>query len=77
MGCRVLVADAPGLRSLASQGIARAIPHSSTPGQIAAAVIEELDRPAATSAVRVPSWDECADALLALYRTVAVQPSGC
>ena len=70
MGCRAIVADTPGLRVLAEQGLARAIPHASSPREIADAVIEGLERPPATATPRLPTWDDCTDALVEIYRAV-------
>ena len=70
LGKRLLVADTSGLRELAEDGLARAIPLGSAPGDIAAAALEELDRPAARPAAELTTWDECANALLDLYRSV-------
>jgi glycosyltransferase involved in cell wall biosynthesis len=64
---RLLVADAGGLSEIAADGFGRAIPLDSTPGQIAAAALEELDKPPPQSAPDLTSWDECAAALLDLY----------
>ena len=70
MGCWAIVADTPGLRVLAEQGLARAIPHASSPREIADAVIEGLERPPATATPRLPTWDDCTDALVEIYRAV-------
>lgn len=75
LGKRLLVADSSGLRELAENGLARAIPLKSAPGDVAAAVLEELDRPIDRRAVKLPTWDECAEALLDLYHSVTrVEP---
>ena len=70
-GCRLVVADTPGLDDLAERGLARAIPLASAPAELAAAVLEELEGPDVLEPPKLPTWDECADALLDLYRTVA------
>lgn len=64
---RLLVADAGGLSEIAADGFGRAIPLDSTPEQIAAAALEELDKAPPQSAPKLTSWDECAAALLDLY----------
>lgn len=65
---RLLVADdGAGLRELADDGLARAVPLDSSGPELAAAILEELERPAPTERPRVSSWGECAEALLALY----------
>jgi glycosyltransferase involved in cell wall biosynthesis len=64
---RLLVADAGGLSEIAADGFGRAIPLDSSPEQIAAAALEELDKPPPQSSPSLTSWDECAAALLDLY----------
>lgn len=76
MGCRAIVADTPGLRMLAERGLARAIPHASSPREIADAVIEGLERPPATVTPTLPTWDDCTDALVEIYRAVAARRDG-
>src|SRR5262249_10924372 len=58
-GCRVVVADSPGLRELAERGLARIAAPVTDPGALAAAVIEESERPAASSPPELPTWDDC------------------
>lgn len=70
-GRRLLVADASGLAELAADGFARAIPLDESAKGVGAAVIEELDKPPQTKRPQLASWDECADELLALYRSLA------
>jgi glycosyltransferase involved in cell wall biosynthesis/GT2 family glycosyltransferase len=70
-GRRLLVADASGLAELAADGFARAIPLDESAEGIGAAVIEELGKPPQTKRPQLTSWDECADELLALYRSLA------
>lgn len=70
LGRRLLVTDTSGLRELAQHGIARAIAVDSSPGDIAAAVLEELQRPYKPALITLSSWDECAAALLDLYHSV-------
>jgi glycosyltransferase involved in cell wall biosynthesis len=67
LGCRLVVADTRGLRELADQGLARSVPLKSSPESVAAAILEELDRPPVSEPPALPTWDECADALLELY----------
>jgi len=70
-GCRLLVADASGLGELAREGFARAIPLDEDPVEVGKAVVEELGKPPQEKRPKLSSWDECADELLALYRTLA------
>jgi hypothetical protein len=43
---------------------------------VAEAIVEALDRPAAADPPSLPSWDDCADALLALYEQIAAARRG-
>jgi glycosyltransferase involved in cell wall biosynthesis len=67
---RLLVAEAGGLQEIAEDGFGRGIPLDSTPEQIAAAAVEELEKPLPQVSPRLTSWDECAAALLDLYGSV-------
>lgn len=69
-GCRLLVADAGGLAELAAEGLARPIPLEASPAAVAAAAIEELDKPAPEGTPDLISWDESAALLEELYRKV-------
>lgn len=69
-----LVADTSGLRELAEQGLARAIPLGSSSHDLATAALEELAAPRATPAVRLPTWDDCAEGVLAVYREALEAP---
>ena len=70
-GRRLLVADAGGLAEIAADGHARAIALDEAPAGVAAAIAEELARSDLPPPPRLTSWDECAEALLELYRSVA------
>ena len=67
---RLLVAEAGGLREIAEDGFGRGISLDSTPEQIAAAALEELERPLPQRSPSLTSWDECATALLDLYASL-------
>ena len=69
--CPLLVADNSGLRELAQQGYARAIPTDSKPRDVARAVLEELAQPRTPPVLTLPTWEQCAAALLDLYREIA------
>jgi glycosyltransferase involved in cell wall biosynthesis len=70
-GRRLLVADAGGLAELAEDGFARAIPLDEDPEGVGRAVLEELSQPPPERRPELASWDDCADALLGLYRSLA------
>lgn len=67
LGRRLLVAHTTGLAELAEQGLARAVAAHSEPAAIAEAILEELEHPPDRAELRLPTWDECASGLLALY----------
>jgi glycogen(starch) synthase len=75
-GCRLVVADAPGLSALAERGLARAVPLDSEPEALARVLLEELDLPSPAEPPKLPTWDDCADALLDLYQRVLDEPKG-
>jgi glycosyltransferase involved in cell wall biosynthesis/GT2 family glycosyltransferase len=70
-GRRLLVADSGGLGELAADGFARAIPADEDPASAAEAIVQELGRPAPTGTPPLTSWDDCAAALLDLYRVAS------
>jgi glycosyltransferase involved in cell wall biosynthesis len=67
---RLLVADAGGLSEIAADGFGRAIPLDSSSEQIAAAALEELEKPPPQSSPNLTSWDECSAALVDLYASI-------
>jgi glycosyltransferase involved in cell wall biosynthesis len=70
LGRPVLVATGSGLGELAERGLARAIDPASPPQDVAAAIVRELRDPLPVAPAQLPTWDDCATALLALYRRV-------
>jgi glycogen synthase len=70
LGRPALVSDTSALSELARQGLARATPVQSTPDRVAAAVLDQLLDPLLPGDARLPSWDDCADALLGIYAAV-------
>ena len=70
LGRSVLVADTSGLTELAERGLARAIPLESTPDQVATAVLDQLAYPLIPEQIALPTWDQCAEALLTLYADI-------
>jgi glycosyltransferase involved in cell wall biosynthesis len=71
----VLVADTSALREYAERKLARAVALDSTPEELAAAVINQLDNPLIPEQLNLPTWDDCAEQLNILYHTVAKTPS--
>lgn len=73
----VLVANGSGLGELAERGLARAIDSDSTDAEVASAIIEQLERPLIPPPIELPSWDDCAAGLLALYRSIIDRQALC
>ena len=71
LGCRLIVAESPGLTELVEDGHARGVPLTTSPEEVAAVVLEELDKRPVRGPPPLPTWDECADKLANLYETVA------
>jgi len=69
LGRPVVVADSSGLRELATNGWARAIPINSSREEVAIALLNELDRPPSPNR-RFPTWDDAARRCAGLYREV-------
>jgi glycosyltransferase involved in cell wall biosynthesis len=70
LGRPLLVADGSGLRELAERGLARSIDAAAGPQALADAILRELRDPLERGSFQLPSWDDCAEALLALYERV-------
>lgn len=71
LGRPVLVAATSGLRELADEGLARAVPLAAPPATVAAALAAQIEEPLRPAQVALPTWDDCAAQLLAVYRRVA------
>lgn len=70
LGRPALVAATSGLNEIASRGLAKAIPLDSTPKQVAEAVLDQLRQPNVPPPFILPTWDDCATELFALYQQV-------
>ncbi|MER8395586.1 glycosyltransferase family 4 protein [Mesorhizobium sp. M1340] len=66
----VLVSDTSGLRELAANGLCRAVPPNAGPGELAAAMAEELEAHRQVPDLALPDWDACAHALSHVYYDV-------
>ncbi|MFN8535605.1 MAG: glycosyltransferase family 4 protein [Dehalococcoidia bacterium] len=76
LGCSILVGeDGMGCSELAERGLARSIALSSTPEQVAAAVVAQIANPFQPGEVEIPTWDACADKLFALYAEIVKVPA--
>ena len=71
MGRPVLGAHTPGLIELAERGLLRSVPLEASPDVLARAMLEQLRNPPISANVRLPTWDDCADALLRVYTGVS------
>jgi glycosyltransferase involved in cell wall biosynthesis len=69
-GRPLVVNDRAGLGEVAAAGLARPVGAKAAPAAVAAAILAELDRPLRRPDAQLPSWDDCAAALLDLYRTI-------
>jgi glycosyltransferase involved in cell wall biosynthesis len=70
LGRPLLVATGSGLGELADRGFARAIDPHESPEHTAEAILRELRDPFVPAPMELPTWDDCAAGLLALYRGV-------
>jgi glycosyltransferase involved in cell wall biosynthesis len=70
-GRRLLVVDRAGLGEVARNGLARSVSPQDPPGTVGRAILEELEQPRPQRVPKLTSWDECAAALLELYRSVS------
>ncbi len=66
----VLVADTSALHDIAALGLAREVSLESSPREVAAAMLRQLEKPLIPPEVTVPSWDDCAAKLLDVYQSV-------
>ena len=66
----VLGIHTAGQRELAEQGLIRTIPLNSSPEVVAAAALEQIERSLIPRHLVLPTWDECAEKLLAVYESV-------
>ena len=63
----VLVADTSGMRELAEQGFARSVSLDSTPEEIAAAALRQIEEPLLPAPLALPTWEDCTRKLLTIY----------
>ncbi len=67
----VLVRNTSGLRELAEQKFVRAVSPNSTPEEIAAAAIQQIEEPLIPEQLVLPTWEDCARKLQAIYSVCA------
>jgi glycosyltransferase involved in cell wall biosynthesis len=63
----VLVTNTSGLQELVEQGLALGVPLNSTPEEIAAAALRQIEEPLALKQVALPTWDDCTQQLHGIY----------
>ena len=69
LGRPVLASNSTGFAEMAAKGLLRGVDPTSSPQAIAEAIIEELERPPTSRRrVAINNWNDCAGALLAVYR---------
>jgi glycosyltransferase involved in cell wall biosynthesis len=66
----VLGIHTAGQRELAEQGLIRTIALHSPPEVVAAAALEQIEKPLIPEHFVLPTWDECAEKLLAVYESI-------
>ncbi len=67
----LLVATGSGLGELADRGLARDVDPDAPPAAIAEAMLREIQDPLRPATLELPTWDDCAAHLLALYTRIA------
>ena len=70
LGRRVLVASSSGLRELAERGLASQVSLEAPDHAIGELMAGLLRRPGPAEAPQLPTWDDCADRLAAVYANV-------
>lgn len=65
----LVVSDGSGLSELADQGLAYSIPLDATPSEVAVRIVGSMNNPLRPSGIKVPTWDDCTERLLALYQS--------
>jgi glycosyltransferase involved in cell wall biosynthesis len=70
----LLVARNSGLAELADKGLARTVDRGDPAEAHARAIVQQIRDPLRVPDFTLPSWDDCASALAALYRSVGDRP---
>ncbi|MBA2286267.1 MAG: glycosyltransferase, partial [Ktedonobacteraceae bacterium] len=73
----VLVANSTALQDFVDLGLARGVPLESHSEAVAEAIVKQLREPLIPPDVELPTWDDCAAKLLALYQDVAGRRRRC
>jgi glycosyltransferase involved in cell wall biosynthesis len=67
----VLVANNSAMQEFAGLDLVYGVPLESTPEQVARAMVRQMRQPILPQDIALPTWDDCASSLLALYQTIA------
>jgi glycosyltransferase involved in cell wall biosynthesis len=71
VGRPVIANNSSGFAEMVSKGHLRGVDPKASPADVAAAIIEEIDRPTAgRPKIKINNWDDCANDLLNVYRTI-------
>jgi glycosyltransferase involved in cell wall biosynthesis len=70
LGLGLVVVDSSGLSELVQDGLATGIPPAASARVIGEAIVDMMRRPAPTEPPEVPTWDDCAEKLVAVYRSI-------
>jgi glycosyltransferase involved in cell wall biosynthesis len=71
LGRPTLVLDVPGSRDLVERGLAKGLPSDASPAEVADGVLEQLRNPFVPGRVELPSWDDCVQHHVEMYRGLA------
>jgi glycosyltransferase involved in cell wall biosynthesis len=74
LGRKVVVADTSGMSELAAEGLATAVPVDASP-QVLAGVLARVARDVDPVVPALPTWDDCAEEVLGLYREILTPTS--
>ena len=70
LGRRVLVTDGSGFREMVDHDAVDAVSLQATPRQIATAALAQLAKGPMRRPMALPSWEDCAESLAAIYQSV-------
>lgn len=73
LGIPMLVANNSGLAELARKGLAHAVSLEAGGTAHAAEIVRLIQRPPPPPQLTMPTWDDCVDQLVSLYRSVATR----
>jgi glycosyltransferase involved in cell wall biosynthesis len=73
LGTPAVVTDVGGMRDLAQDGLATAVPLNVTTPELATVICEQLAHPRVPPPVRPMTWDDCAEAVMRTYGATPVR----